>query len=213
MAKSTATEMHGFKAHPTITEFQLPGQADPNNLLISQPSPATGLSLKVVMVFQDFATCFHALLTFDHLFLNDRCNLSARSGTRNIWSFRHLDAIENREAAADETFGADMVFVSLHGSTDLPAGVKNWIELWIEKRLDGPGVMVALVDEASPDRNEQFPSEIYLEQCARRAGMDYVIQKVSERHCPDDCFTSGNVPISPQLFTVAWESLFNKKVS
>jgi hypothetical protein len=141
---------------------------------------ADRVSLNVVLAYEDFPTGLHALHTFDLLFLKD--NERLQFDTRNVWKFDLLGISRLRQIAAAEAAGADLVIVSAHGPDELPPTVKRWMEDWVGARPACPGALVVMLDGAGSDLPARFAMESFFESCARRAGMDYFIQKAPGRH-------------------------------
>jgi hypothetical protein len=149
--------------------------------------PEKTIELNVVLAYEDFSTGMHALRTFDHLFLGR--HQAPQLNMQNVWKFDLLGIKKLREIAVSEAVHADMVIISAHGSGDLPADVKRWIEGWVGERQPGPGAFVILLDDTDRDASGQLAVEAYLEDCAAQAGMDYFIQKIAGRNVlekPDD---------------------------
>jgi hypothetical protein len=46
-----------------------------------------------------------------------------------------------------EVADAGMVIVSAHGGPQIPDGVKNWLQLWLNRRLGGECALVELLDK------------------------------------------------------------------
>lgn len=142
--------------------------------------PGPGRTLDVVLACEDFATGMHALCTFDELF--PASDSKRPSGNQSVWKFELLGITSLKEAAAAEAAGAQMVVISAHAPGELPATVRSWVDRWTKDRRTKGGTVVLLLDDAGGDMRHQLPVEIYLENRATGAGMEYAVHKAAGRH-------------------------------
>jgi hypothetical protein len=84
-------------------------------------------TFNAVIIYEDGPTGRRAQLFYDKLVheLEDECAFSLQ-----LLSLQVLAIPELRESAADAAAQADLVRLSLHGKAGLPAGVREWIEIW-----------------------------------------------------------------------------------
>jgi hypothetical protein len=128
-------------------------------------------SFNVVIAYEDFETGKHAKKTYDFLteHLSSECVF-----TSQMWKFDVLGIPKLREIAARDAAAADIVVISCHGSTDLPAEVKAWIELWLAERTQ-PIALVALFDGAAITPATHAVRD-YLNKVAIRGHMEFFAQ-------------------------------------
>src|ERR1035441_10386171 len=80
----------------------------------------------VVIAFEDFETGRQAKRAYDFLV----ANLSHEwQVTSQMWKFELLSIPELREMAASDAASAKLIIISSRGDRELPAHVKEWIEL------------------------------------------------------------------------------------
>jgi hypothetical protein len=139
---------------------------------------------RVVVVYEDFIAGTYALHTLKHLFREVRQPF----GLHNVWKFDFLAISKLREIAATEAAGADWIVISAHGTGALPSAVKSWIELWMKRRPTMPAALVTLVPDGDDD--DAFPGSLledYLENCAARAGLDFLVHRGGEWQIGHQC--------------------------
>jgi hypothetical protein len=71
------------------------------------------------------------------------------ASTRNLWSFSALTIPEMRNVAASAAATAEIVIFALSGEEELPAHVKEWIEMWLWLIDGGHPAFVPLFHSAS----------------------------------------------------------------
>ena len=142
----------------------------------------------VVIAYEDFETGKHAKRTYDFLteHLHHECTF-----TNQMWKFDVLAMPNLRQMAAQDAAQADIIIISCHGATALPAEVKAWIELWINEDSH-PVALVALFDENLTDTPETQTMRSYLEQVAQRGMMEFFAQPSGNSTAPQ---SSGNTQI------------------
>src|SRR5262249_16701684 len=134
-------------------------------------------ALNIVVVYEDFFTGAYAIRTVERLFQHGNKGRDLR--IENLWQFDLLDNPKLREIAAAEAAKADLVIICARGSRELPSSIKRWLQQWLGKRADGQVAMVTLLDDSSQDVHQRSRLELYLEECAHRAGMGFFVQKTS----------------------------------
>ena len=132
---------------------------------------------KVVMLFEDFATGVRAKSTMDRVIENLESHFPFEI---KFWRFDLLELLHFREMAATEVADADMVIVSAHGGPQIPDGVKNWLQLWLNRRLGGECALVELLDNQC-DGSGSWPIHDLLETIARKAHLDFFSHIVGPR--------------------------------
>lgn len=146
----------------------------------------------VVIVYEDFAAGKHAKETYDYLVhqLGHDFDFS-----NQMWKFDVLGNSKMNELAVKDAVMADLIIVSTHGTDELPAEVKAWLEHWVATKTNAMA-LVYLVDHPNIQESpESAATRSYLQDAARRAGIgffaqpndwpeyddDYSIQQFSER--------------------------------
>ena len=103
--------------------------------------------------------------------LHGQEDLDADVETR-LWRLDLLSTAWLREQAATEAAAADVIIVSLHGGDELPAEIREWLNLWLERKADRPYALGVLLD-ADPVLEDQAQSVAdHLETVANASGAD-----------------------------------------
>ena len=88
---------------------------------------------------------------------------------QQLWRFDLLEDHILRELAAQDAAQADIVIIATDNDSDLPISVQLWLESALEQHV-GAAALVALT------RHHKPPVQPYLEDVARRGGMDFFAQ-------------------------------------
>ena len=125
----------------------------------------------VVVVYEDLEAGKHAQSVCDFLrkHLDNDCRF-----LNQMWKFDALAIPSLREMAAREAELADLILVSSHGTDELPADVKAWID-WLEGR-GAAFAMVALFDRSNEKGAWARATQEYLARAARRGQMEFFAQ-------------------------------------
>jgi hypothetical protein len=136
--------------------------------------PAFGdRALKVVVVYQDAATCKWA---------RQACNrVQKLVGSENVrctwWKMGDLAAPGVLAGAVSTAMRADVIVVALHAALPLPLSLCVWAEAWLPHRLPEAGSLLALIDiPASPDVHADHTHD-YLRSIARQAHLDFLVEE------------------------------------
>ena len=128
--------------------------------------------LSLVVAYQDVECGKHAQATC--AFLEER--LGGEFGiVSQMWKFDALAVPALREAAARDAAVADLIFLSCHGTDELPMDVKAWMELWLGCQSSA-FALVALFDQANREAPHVREIQHYLHSFAMRAGMEFFAQ-------------------------------------
>jgi len=92
----------------------------------------------------------------------------------HVWLFGTFRLRELREIAAEEASEADVIVISAHQEEGLPDEVQDWIKLWLGRKGTRQIVVVALLDPTY--QGASGATEAYLEEVARRGGMELVVE-------------------------------------
>src|SRR5688500_15836019 len=88
---------------------------------------------------------------------------------QQLWRFDLLEDPVLRGLAAQDAAQADIVIVATDNDSDLPIAVQQWLESALKQHV-GAAALVALT------RHHKPPVQPYLEDVARRGGMDFFAQ-------------------------------------
>jgi len=123
---------------------------------------------RVVAVHEDFSTgarvnefC-HSLATD----LRGQCGIVRQMWLVNLIRLPRLRAITAEEAAC-----ADLIIVSLHDAASFPTELKDWLELWLQRKGERPEAVLGLYDRYPPRTSSSLHA--YLNAVARRGGMSF----------------------------------------
>jgi hypothetical protein len=123
----------------------------------------------VVIVYEDFRTGKQAKRACD--FLEENLSHEWRV-TSQMWKFEVLSIPELREIAAKDAAMANLIIVSSRGDDELPADVKDWIEMW-RGYEDGAVALVALFDHPPERAEHAHATHAYLESVAKGGRMEF----------------------------------------
>jgi hypothetical protein len=126
--------------------------------------------IKVVVAYEDFDTGTRAMEMSERLAFRLKPRFEINS---SAWKFEMLAHPQLRNQAVTETSEADMIIVSAHDSTEVPAYVKNWMEGWLTQKRGDQSALVALLDQAEHIVDEVSPLRAYLRQMAERGCIDF----------------------------------------
>ncbi len=130
------------------------------------------LSLKVLLVYEDFETGLTARHTLDGII---QAFDAAADVQVNLWRFDLLVDPVLRGEAAEEANEAELVIVSLHGHEPLPSGAKSWLDEWFGRERKHESALVVLLDLDAlhtPLAEEMLEK---LNTATRRAGIEMFI--------------------------------------
>jgi len=99
---------------------------------------------------------------------------------KHIWLLQQLRFPKLRAIAADEVFSADLIILSVHCEVELPAEIREWVELWLGRRHDHRAVFLALLDQFCGPEDPAKPMHPYLEEVAEKGDLELVVQSDEE---------------------------------
>ena len=124
-------------------------------------------TFKCVVIYEDFAAGKRGKHFYETL-------VAAMDGdcisTHNLWSFPVLAIAEMRNIAVTAAAAADIVIFALSGRDELPAAVKEWIEMWAWFIEDTHPALVSLFE--SPN-GESGSIRGYLRSITARKHLDF----------------------------------------
>ena len=124
-------------------------------------------TFKCVVIYEDFAAGERGERFYEKLVA---AMDGDRSSTHNLWSFPVLAIAEMRNIAVTAAAAADIVIFALSGRDELPAAVKEWIEMWAWFIEDTHPALVALFE--SPN-GESGSIRGYLRSVTARKHLDF----------------------------------------
>ncbi len=124
---------------------------------------------RVVIVYEDFTTARRAKQAYDFLAANLTHEWQV---TSQMWKFGLLRIPEIRAMAAEDVMLADLIIVSCKGDGELPADVKDWIEMWQGDKGEPVGLIV-LFDRPPEQAEHASATQTYLERVAKRRRMEF----------------------------------------
>jgi hypothetical protein len=90
----------------------------------------------------------------------------------DLWKFDMFKFRAMREAAVEETAGADLLVVALLGGTELPSGVREWVHESLQ-HPSRPKALLVLAGPVLKDEEITPPAELELERVASKARCPY----------------------------------------
>ena len=128
------------------------------------------VSIKIVIAYDNAATGKRAEAIYERLAKRLGNNFDFE---QRLWRFDVLEEADVRAEAARDAADADIVIVATNEDKKLPEGVQTWLENSLQ-RHSGAAALVALLDHSSA------PVQPYLEEVARRGGVDFFAQTGEE---------------------------------
>ena len=142
-------------------------KAAPSHSARNSAATPPPLKFKSVVIYEDFAAGERGERFFGKLVAarDDDC-----VSRHNLWSFPALVIPEMRNIAASAAAAADIVILALSGKDELPAAVKEWIEMWIWLIEDTHPALVALFENPN---GESGPIRRYLRLVTASKHLDF----------------------------------------
>jgi hypothetical protein len=100
----------------------------------------------------------------------------AGEGTTRNSQFELQDLAQQRvfEAAVRATLSANVIFVAVYASRNLPDTLYRWFDTWMSARQHHPGILTALIGVS--ENHKSFQTHSYLQDVANRAELDFLAQ-------------------------------------
>jgi hypothetical protein len=131
-------------------------------------------SIKVVIAYDELETARRAEGVYERL--AGRLGESFEFQQR-LWRFDVLEEEGLRAEAVRDAVNADIVIVAMKDDTQLPEAVRRWLEGSVA-RNSSAAALVALLQRSGA------PVQPYLEDVARRGGMDFFAQSDERARVP-----------------------------
>jgi hypothetical protein len=159
-----------------------------NSLIHSSRKGTSGAGKKsafrTVLIYEDRDAALQAIRFCNSLEKNlgVKCQLSDR-----MWRFDVLGIPEIRNIAASSAAVADLVIFSKSEQTELPAKVREWLDMWAWLIDRGNPALIAIFGTSPP---ESQPVRTHLRNVTRKNGIDYF-----ERTIPQEARGSRSLPV------------------
>lgn len=89
------------------------------------------------------------------------------------WNSELLKSRKLCHLAAEDAIQSDIVIISTSEARTLPAELNRWVQMWRDKRPEGPAALVALLNKNDLVCHEDDKVRTWLRQTAERAHMDF----------------------------------------
>ena len=127
------------------------------------------LTLEVMLLHEDLPAGRRGKEVLDQVALN----LDAKADFLvNPWNFEMLRNPALQGQAVQDAAHADIVVLSAHGRAKLPAAVRAWLEVWLDRRGDSPCALVVSLDASLWESSEPNPVMKYVHALAWQAGVE-----------------------------------------
>jgi hypothetical protein len=111
-----------------------------------------------------------------------------------FWSLSDLDDSDILSDAVQAAVEADVIAVAVDDREPVPVHLRVWIDLWLSRRGQCPGALVALIDPSGEAGDRLARARDYLDAVARRGGLDFFVRGRSQ---------SGELPVTSSRFSMA----------
>lgn len=91
--------------------------------------------------------------------------------------FSHFWREQSWENAVVAAQGADLIVVTLSGSTELPMPVKRWVENWPYRQPSAPGTLVVVFASKGPKCPKQEALTAFFQQIAGQHGLEFICNR------------------------------------
>jgi hypothetical protein len=127
------------------------------------------LTLEVMLVHEDLPAGRRGKEVLDQVALN----LEPKADFLvNPWNFEMLRNRALQGQAVLDAAHADIVVLSAHGRTKLPAAGRAWLEVCLDRRDDSPCALVVSLDPGVRESSEANPMMKYVHALAWQAGVE-----------------------------------------
>ena len=130
---------------------------------------ADALTMEVMLVHEDLSAGRRGKEVLDQVALN----LEPKADFLvNPWNFEMLRNPALQSQAVQDAAHANIVVLSVHGRAKLPATVRAWLEVWLDRRGDGPCALVVSLDPSDRESSLANPIIKYVNALAWQAGVE-----------------------------------------
>ncbi len=125
--------------------------------------------LDVMILYEDFGTGLRAKRSLD--LLPGQLRANAKLSTK-LWRIQLLADPLLSEQAAMEAAAADVIILSVHGQSALPAEVEAWLSCWLRYKQQRSYALGVLLDSREVSQGSDNPVVGHMQQVAATAGAD-----------------------------------------
>ena len=125
--------------------------------------------VEVLILYEDFDTGLRAKRSLD--FLPDQFPAHAKLSAK-LWRTQLLSDPLLGEQAALEAAAAEVIILSVHGRSALPAEVRAWLNRWLGHKRRRPYALGVLLDSGGASEGSGNPVVGYMQAVAAAAGVD-----------------------------------------
>ena len=138
---------------------------------LATASAEPGYALKVAVVYEDYLTREWAghLCDWVTRFVGQECV------RYTWWRIEKLTQPAILPKAVTAATQADVILVSVNTQKELPLDLCVWIDIWLPRRQQQPGALVALIGRERGASTSDL--QAYLEAVARRGGLDFLTRE------------------------------------
>ena len=130
---------------------------------------ADALTMEVMLVHEDLSAGRRGKEVLDQVALN----LEPKADFLvNPWNFEMLRNPALQSQAVQDAAHANIVVLSAHGRAKLPAAVRAWLEVWLDRRGDSPCALVVSLDPSDRESSLANPMIKYVNALAWQAGVE-----------------------------------------
>lgn len=124
----------------------------------------------VLVLYEDMATRQRGLAACDYLMQHFLAEIEFEF---HWWRTDFLADALLAAAAAEKAAAANLIFLCSAATREPSATLITWFDSWIERRLEGEGVLVNLATGEATAHHRQV-GELFLREISRRADLDYL---------------------------------------
>lgn len=140
---------------------------------LTESSSETKDAIKVLIVYEDFATGQHAMSASKRLFGELTRDFESQA---SFWKFDVLRVPTMRQLAAQDAIEADVVVIAAHAGQALPADLKSWLQSCLDQKAPGVTTLVAMLGVGGQTANCGSQAHCYLKEVAQKRGLHLLIQ-------------------------------------
>ena len=125
--------------------------------------------LDVLIIYEDLGTALRAKHSLDRL--PTQAGTGPRLNTK-LWKVDLLREPLLREQAAIEAIGVDVIILSIHGRSELPVAVREWLHRWLDRKEKRPYAFCVLLDPELAGRWQESPVAAQVKVVGEVSGVD-----------------------------------------
>ena len=138
-------------------------------LLLKSKAMNSGSKLDVMLVHEDLPAGRRGKEVLDLVAVNLEPDANFLV---NLWNFEILRDPALQDQAVLDAARADIVLLSAHGRAKLPAAVRAWLEVWLDRKGDSPCALVVSLDTGVRESTAANSVLSYVHALAWQAGVE-----------------------------------------